>query len=107
MFVLPSITTPACSSRSTTVALYGETKLSSIREPQAVFTPAVQKMSLCASGMPVSGVALPCARRRSAAAACPSACSAVTVTKAFSGASKRSIRLKKWRVSSVAETRRA
>src|SRR5690606_40717342 len=53
MFVLPSMTAPASFSRSTTVASYGDTKLSSIREPHEVFTPAVQKMSLCASGTPV------------------------------------------------------
>ena len=60
---------PAFFRRSTTVASYGATKLSSIREPQDVFTPAVQKMSLCASGIPVSGVASPVASRLSAVAA--------------------------------------
>ena len=56
-------------------------------EPHDVFTPAVQKMSLCAIGMPVSGVASPFASRWSAASLCASACSAVTVTNAFSVAS--------------------
>ena len=50
---------PAALSFSTTVASYGDTKLSSIFEPQLVLTPFVQKMSLCASGKPVSGPALP------------------------------------------------
>ena len=57
MFVLPSMTTPACASRSTTVASYGATKFDSIREPQVVRTPSVQKMSLWTSGRPVSGIA--------------------------------------------------
>ncbi len=48
---------PAALSFSTTVASYGDTKLSSMREPQLVLTPCVQKMSLCASGSPVSGPA--------------------------------------------------
>jgi len=34
-------------------------KLSSIFEPQLVLTPWVQKMSLCAMGIPVSGPAAP------------------------------------------------
>src|ERR687896_242267 len=44
MLVLPSTTAPACASRSTTVASYGETKFDSMREPQVVSTPSVQKM---------------------------------------------------------------
>src|SRR5512143_3873311 len=36
MLVLPSVTMPAALSFSTTVASYGETKLSSMREPQLV-----------------------------------------------------------------------
>src|SRR3954454_22751506 len=59
MLVLPSVTMPAASSFSTTVASYGDTKLSSMREPQLVLIPAVQKMSLCASGSPVRAPALP------------------------------------------------
>ena len=66
---------PAALSFSTTVASYGDTKLSSIFEPQLVLTPCVQKMSLCASGKPVSG---PASRRPadSAAFACARAVSA-------------------------------
>ena len=61
---------PAALSFSTTVASYGDTKLSSIFEPQLVLTPCVQKMSLCASGRPVSGPALPEAKVASATFAC-------------------------------------
>src|SRR5512139_1270384 len=46
MFALPTITVPASRSRVTSVASYGDTKLCSIREPQVVLTPRVQKMSL-------------------------------------------------------------
>src|SRR5688500_18916343 len=46
MLVLPRVTMPAALSFSTTVASYGDTKLSSILEPQLVLTPCVQKMSL-------------------------------------------------------------
>src|SRR6188768_4364158 len=46
MLVLPSVTMPAALSLSTTVASYGDTKLSSIFDPQLVLTPCVQKMSL-------------------------------------------------------------
>ena len=53
MFVLPIITQPAALSFVTTVASYGATKLSSIRDPQVVRMPSVQKMSLCAMGTPV------------------------------------------------------
>src|SRR5688500_9002098 len=84
MLVLPSITMPAALSFSTTVASYGDTKLSSMREPQLVLTPRVQKMSLWASGRPVSGPALPDTSAASAAWACARAESAVTVTKALS-----------------------
>src|ERR1041384_8177124 len=45
MCVLPSMTIPDAVSFSTTVASYGDTKLSSIFEPQLVLTPCVQKMS--------------------------------------------------------------
>src|SRR5687767_2906825 len=62
MFVLPSVTAPAAFRRSTTCASYGETKLESIFEPQVDSQPLVQKMSLCASGTPVSGPARPAAR---------------------------------------------
>src|SRR5690606_19379378 len=107
MFVLPSMTAPAPFSRSTTAASYGDTKLSSIREPQDVFTPAVQKMSLCAIGTPVSGPAVSSARRRSASSASRSASSLVTVMNPFSSPSSFSIRSRQCRVSSTADILRA
>src|SRR6185436_1579923 len=92
MFVLPSVTMPAAFSFSTTVASYGDTKLSSIREPQLVRTPCVQKMSLWASGSPVRGPAWPDASCASAALACARAESAVTVMKALSAGCAASTR---------------
>ncbi|MQM39562.1 hypothetical protein KBTX_03592 [wastewater metagenome] len=67
-------------------------KLSSIRLPQLVRTPSVQKMSLCAMGTPVSGPASPRARRASAASARASAASSVTLMKLFSVPSCRRMR---------------
>src|SRR6185436_18267017 len=84
MLVLPSVTIPDAASFSTTVASYGDTKLSSMCEPQLVLTPRVQKMSLCAKGNPVNGPAVPAANARSLAAAWARADSAVTVMKALS-----------------------
>ena len=55
ILVLPSITTPASLNLPTTVASYGAMKLFSMREPQVVVTPLVQKISLCARGMPSRG----------------------------------------------------
>lgn len=63
------VTAPAALKRSMTVASYGLTKFSSMREPQVVSQPLAQKMSFWASGMPVSGLAFPEARRPSAALA--------------------------------------
>jgi hypothetical protein len=54
-------------------------KLSSMREAQLVRTPSVQKMSLCAIGMPASAGASPAASAASAASAAARAASAVTV----------------------------
>ena len=42
--------------RATTVASYGGTKFSSMREPQVVLTPLVQMLSLTAIGMAMSGM---------------------------------------------------
>jgi hypothetical protein len=106
MFVLPSDTAPASASRFTTVASYGETKLSSMRDPQLVLTSSVQKMSLCAIGTPVKGVALPAAILASACSACRSAFSSVTVTKALRAPSKRLMRSRKCSVISRDETAR-
>src|SRR5690606_24683927 len=107
MFVLPSVTTPAPLRRSTTVASYGDSKLSSMRDPQDVFTPLVQKMSLWASGMPVSVAAVPAAGRRAASAACSSASSPVTVLNAGSPSSSFAIRARQRRASSRADILRA
>src|SRR3989304_1285 len=73
MLVLPIITIPALFNFSTTVASYGAIKLSSIFDPQEVFTPSVQKMSFCAIGIPVSGPAFPWLIFSSASFACTSA----------------------------------
>ena len=45
MFVLPRVTAPALLSLETIVASYGETKFSSILEPQVVLMFLVQKIS--------------------------------------------------------------
>src|SRR5688500_16713908 len=103
MFALPIITIPASRRRLTTVASYGETKFDSIREPQVVSTPAVQKMSLWTIGTPVSGPASPAARRLSATAAASSARSAVTVISALRAGWVASARLSASRVSSTEE----
>ena len=84
MLVLPSMIAPARLSFATTVASYGETKFSSMREPQLVRTHSVQKMSLCAMGTPVSAPPAPAASVRSAARAAASASGAVTEMKALS-----------------------
>ena len=64
-----------------TVASYGGTKRSRMREAQVVRTPFVQMLSLTARGMPWSGERTsPRAKASAASAACCRACSAVTVT---------------------------
>jgi hypothetical protein len=70
MLVLPSVTMPAAFERSITCGVVGATKFSSIFEPQVVSQPSAQKMSLCASGMPVSGRPRRATLRASAARAC-------------------------------------
>ncbi len=85
--VLPRNTAPSRSRLAVTVLSYGGTKLSRMRLPAVVRTPAVQNRSLIASGMPVSGPALPCAKAASAASACASATSGVTVMKRSAGIS--------------------
>src|SRR5215469_10475130 len=107
MLVLPSMTAPADFSFATTVASYGATKLSSMREPQVVRTPAVQKRSLCAIGTPVSAPPAPAANAWSAARAAASATSAVTEMKALSAGWLRSMRASNSVTSSTLEKRRA
>src|SRR5512134_251980 len=54
MLVLPSTTAPAARSLAITVALYGGTKCSKIRDEHVVATPCVQITSLTATGIPAS-----------------------------------------------------
>src|SRR5690348_3653844 len=54
-FALPTMTAPAASSRCTTVASYGGTKCSRMRDDAVVRTPFVQMLSLMATGTPASG----------------------------------------------------
>src|SRR5258706_8202802 len=66
--------------------------------------PRVQKMSLCASGTPVSAAASPAARRASAFFASSSARPSSTVMKAFRAPFSRPMRSRQARVRSTAET---
>src|SRR5882672_1250928 len=75
-----------------------------MREPQVVRSTRVQKMSLCAMGMPVSGPASPRARRSSARRADSRASDSSTSMKAFSWLLKRPMRSRHWRVSSTEES---
>ncbi len=71
--VLPTMTAPAASSFSTTVALYGGTNDSRIFDDAVVRTPRVEMLSLSATGTPVSGWSRQRVRSRSSAAARSSA----------------------------------
>src|SRR6478672_56373 len=73
-----------------------------MREPAVERQPRVTKISLCAIGTPVSGVASPLASRASAAAACASVSSSLMSVYALR--SLACARARKWRASSVAET---
>src|SRR5271154_1115330 len=53
--VLASRVAPAAARRETTVAVYGGSYPSRIREPDWLGTPSVQNRSLIANGMPLSG----------------------------------------------------
>src|SRR5829696_4862594 len=53
--VLPMMIAPACSRRSTTVALYGGIKPARIFDDAVVGTPAVHMLSLIAIGTPCMG----------------------------------------------------
>ena len=79
---LPEI--PAVESRLGGLARQGAIGLPGLSEPQVVRQPWAQKMSFCASGMPVSGPASPRARRSSAARAWARLFSASTLMKALS-----------------------
>src|SRR5579862_7064747 len=52
MFVLPTMTAPAASSRAATVDEYGAMKFERMREPQVVRVPSRQNRSFSAVGMP-------------------------------------------------------
>ena len=82
-FVLPTMTAPCASSRSTTVAEYAGTYPSRIREPAVVGTFFVPMMSLHAHGIPVRSGASPAARRASAARACSLACASARCSHAL------------------------
>src|SRR5262249_50191674 len=75
--------------------------------PQVVSQPLAQKMSFWAMGMPVSGYPPPPARRRSAASACFKLASSPSVMKQLSFPFNELIVLRKCRVSSTLEMRRA
>ena len=55
MFVLPTGTAPAATSRATAVAVYGDTKPSSALEPQDSRIPATATLSFTPKGSPASG----------------------------------------------------
>src|SRR6266508_106201 len=102
MLVLPSTTTPARRSRSTTVASYGGRNSSRIFDPAVVRTPLVTSTSLSASGTPASGPSgSPRSLAASTSAASCSACSPVTVRNAFS---RSLVARMRWRADSVAAT---
>ena len=83
--VLATITAPAASSRSTTVASYGAMNRSRMREPAVVRVPRAQMLSLIATGTPASGSLARCSSSRASTAAARSrARSAVTVRTALS-----------------------
>src|SRR6185369_4450258 len=106
MFALPIVTAFAPASRATTVASYGGTKPSSMRDPHVVRIPFVQKISLCTKGIPQSGAAAPRASAASARSAAASAAASACVIKAFSGAFARAASSAR-RVISTAEVSRA
>ena len=93
MLSLPRSTAPAARRRAITVASYGGTKVSRIRDPHVVRIPRVQSRSLRAMGMPSSGESgRPAVKRASASAAWPSAACRVTVRNAFTRPSSASMR---------------
>src|SRR5216684_630834 len=89
--VFPTTTAPAASSRDTTVASYGGTKVSRMRDDAVVRRPFVQRLSLSAAGTPASGASRHRSRSRSIDAARASARSAATVLNAWSDGSAASI----------------
>ena len=88
----PTRTAPSSHNRLVTSASYVGTKSSSIRDEQVVAMPVVQRLSFSIIGTPVNARPSPEAIRASAFRACSKATSAVTVTKAFTFGSTRSMR---------------
>src|SRR5581483_4042197 len=87
--VLPTITAPAPTRRSTTVASYGGSQPSRIFDEQVVGTPRVHMLSLRATGTPASGPgSSPRASRPSRASAAARASSAITWLNACSSGSR-------------------
>ena len=103
---LPRKMAPSRSRLAETVLSYGGTNGSRMRLAAVVRTPWVQNRSLIASGMPVSGPWSPRASAASAAAAWARARSGVIVMKAFNTGFNVSIAVRKWLVSSSADTSR-
>ena len=103
MFALPRNTAPSRSRLALTVLSYGGTNGPRMWLPAVVRTPSVQNRSLIASGMPVSGANSPRESAASAASACASARSSVTVMKAFSRGFRAAIAVRCASVSSRAE----
>ena len=90
-FVLPMITAPAARRRATK-SLSRSARPPWAAVPMAVVSPATSSVSLTAIGTPSKGRSSPAPRRPSACPASASARSAMTVRKAFSSGSRRSIR---------------
>ena len=101
--VLPSAIVPAARSRAMIRSSESGTLPARIGEPMVVRMPAVAWVSLCRIGMPCStGSSAPDVRRRSAASARASACSATSVTTALTGGLTAAIRSRKACVTSRA-----
>jgi len=95
ILAFPIMTAPACFNFSTTVALYGGTKLWSIFEEHVVKIPSVHMLSLISTGIPSNGpIFSPRAIFMSTSAAFCRALSLVWVTKDLTFSSTSSILLK-------------
>src|SRR5262245_35998927 len=104
---LPRTTAPARFRRATTVASYGGTKCSRMREPAVVRIPAVQMMSLTPTGTPASGPgSSPAAMRRSMASAAARASVSLTVRNAPTRGSTAAVRASAARTSSTEDSSR-
>ena len=105
MLVLPTVMAPAAANRVTTVASYGGSQPSRIRDEHVVGTPRVQRLSLRATGTPASGPgSRPSATAASTARAAWRAASSVTWLKAWISPSDSAIRARWPSSTSTAET---